>query len=179
MRSAWMFCHVLLGNARLAFEDSESMLSEVTRVYCNLVYVPQFWLSRGLSAASLASTARGSSRVRYLRALRRSSRLMRNWARHGPVNFQAAMLLLDAERARLAGHSPRALELCKQAAESARIHDLLHHEALAHERHARVMQELRRETEATMSLQRAVLLYETWGASVPAARLRQECSLPR
>jgi hypothetical protein len=98
---------------------------------------------------------------------------MRRWARHGPMNFEPAALLLQAERARLAGDAPRALTLFKSSAESAKLHELPHHAALAHEGRARLLLALRREVEAGAELQRAAQLYAAWGAAVPAARVQR------
>jgi serine/threonine protein kinase len=173
IRSAWMACHYMRGEHRVAFERSEELLGEIDRVYCNLPHVPEYWLFRGLSAARLADGASRRVRAHYRRALRRSARRMRRWARHGPMNFEPAALLLEAERARLARDPRRALTLCKRSAESAKLHGLPHHEALAHEVRARLLLALRREVEAGAELSRAAQLYAAWGAQVPAARVQR------
>jgi hypothetical protein len=176
IRSAWIACHYLRGEHAIAFERSQDLLGEIDRIYCNLPHVPEFWLFRGLSAARLASKASLRARAGYRRELRRSTRRMRRWASHGPMNFEPAALLLEAERAGLAGDSVRALTLCKRAAESAKLHALPNHAALAHESRARLLLTLRREVEAGAELERAAQLYAEWGATVAAARVQRLAS---
>jgi tetratricopeptide (TPR) repeat protein len=171
VRCAWMACHCILGEHQRAFDASESLLADIDRLYCTMPHVQEFWLFRGLSAASLASEARGRARRRYRRVLERSRRRMRHWARHGPENFEASALLLDAEKARLSGRTQRALLLYTRSAEHARSQSYLQHEALAQERRGRLLVAMRRETEAEKVLRQAARIYQAWGAHAAAARL--------
>ncbi len=89
------------------------------------------------------------------------------------MNFDPAALLLEDERARLAGSDGRsALTLYRSAAESAKLHKLPRHEALAHEGRARLLLALRREVEARAELQRDPSLRRV-GAAVAAARVQR------
>jgi hypothetical protein len=175
IRSAWIACRCMRGEFTDAFLESETLHVDIDRLYCAFPHVTEVWLFRGLSAAALATDARAGARRRYRRVLRESLRRLQRWSRHGPANFAHAARLLEAERARLGGRITYALLLYKRAAELAHTHEYLHHEALIHERRARLLVRLRRETEGTTALQRAAELYEEWGAHVVSARLIQEC----
>jgi hypothetical protein len=82
--------------------------------------------------------------------------------------------LLRAERARLRRDHNGARALYERAAERAEEQQFPHHAALAHERHARMLAALRRETEAAASFAQAIALYRAWGAEPKAAELARE-----
>jgi hypothetical protein len=88
-------------------------------------------------------------------------------------------LLLEAEHARLAGHFDRARSLYDEAATRAGRQTFPHHAALAHERHARLLAALRRETEAAALRRRAIATYREWGARGKADLLTQERPVAR
>jgi hypothetical protein len=81
---------------------------------------------------------------------------------------------LRAEWERLRGHPREALGLYARAAEGAARHGYRQQAALLHERRAGLLARLRRSTEAASDLARAVALYEAWGATAKAERLRRE-----
>jgi hypothetical protein len=97
-------------------------------------------------------------------------RRLRRWAKHGP-DFVHMASFLEAELARLAGDESRARALYDAAAQRALEQRFVHHAALAHERRASMLVGLRRETEASASLARAVALYREWGAEPKAQQL--------
>jgi hypothetical protein len=82
--------------------------------------------------------------------------------------------LLEAEQARLAGRDRRARALYERAAQRARQQEFPQHAALAHERLARMLMDVRRRTEAASALAQAQALYREWGASAKSAALKAE-----
>jgi hypothetical protein len=81
--------------------------------------------------------------------------------------------LLAAEQARLQGRIDRARGLYEQAAQRAEQQEYLHHCAVAHESRARMLIDLRRETEAAAALAQAANLYREWGAVAKASAVKE------
>ena len=117
---------------------------------------------RGIAAAALARP----------RILRESTRRVRALAACNP-EFEPMLHGLRAERARLSGRSREALALYAKAADGASRHGFRHQLALIHERRVGALVSSRRDMEASAALAQAAALYEEWGASAKAARLRE------
>jgi hypothetical protein len=170
-----VFC--VYGRHDLAFAQSEKLGERLFRI-APFVHVADHCFYRGFAAAVLAGSARGEPRRRYRRALRQSSSYLRHRAKSGP-DFAHMALLLEAERARLRGQFARCRRLYQDAAQRAAQQEFPHHLALAHERHARLLWEQRRKTEAAAALKQAIAAYQRWGAHAKVAALEQEFdSLP-
>jgi hypothetical protein len=172
----WLLVLCTFGRHDLAFEHSERLAPTLFRI-SPFVHVADHTFYRGLAAAALASPARGSERRRYRRALHRSLRYLKRRARDGP-DFVHMATLLRAEEARLARHPARARVLYEEAATRAAQNAFPHHAALAHERHARLLASVRRETEAAPLLRRAIAGYTEWGALGKATLLAERLSSP-
>jgi histidine kinase len=169
LRTVWMLALCVQGRADLAFAQSERIWTRL--LDSNLaVHVVDHTLLRGLSAAILAETARGTLRRRYRRVLRESARKLHRWAADGP-DFESMALLLDAERARLRGDRASAHRAYRNAAQRAEQRDFPIHAALAQERLASLLERIARKTEAVSARLQAQQLYETWGAPAKAAAL--------
>jgi hypothetical protein len=119
----------------------------------------------------LATRSRGRARRRYASELRACLKRLRRWARDGP-DFVHMVSVLEAEQARVRGRSELARRHYQAAAERAMAQEFRHHAALAHERRALLLHELRREIEADGALAQAAALYEQWGASGKLPKLR-------
>jgi hypothetical protein len=113
---------------------------------------------------------RGLARGRQRRLVCGVLRRLRRWARSGP-DFAHMAEILHAEQARWQGRIPLARSLYQSAAQRAARQEFIHHAALAHERHASMLSELRRETEAAQTLEQAVACYTEWGAHAKVASL--------
>jgi hypothetical protein len=137
------------------------------------VHVADYTFYRGLAAAALADAAQGRARRRYTRDLVRSLRRLHHWAAGGP-DFLHMATVLEAERARLRRDFAGADRLYELATTVARKQGFPHHGALAQERRARGLVELRRESEAARAFKDAIRLYRAWGAAPKAALLEEE-----
>jgi hypothetical protein len=98
---------------------------------------------------------------------------MRRWAADGP-DFVPMRTLLEAEVARLRGDASGARLLYERAAAGAAQQEFSHVAALAHERHAHMLIERRRETEAAVVLKDAIVWYRKWGAEPKVEALLQQ-----
>jgi predicted ATPase len=164
----WLMVLCVYGRYDLALAQSDALGARLFQVV-PYVHVADHTFYRGLACAALASEP--AAPWRRLRAdLRRCLRRLRRWAKHGP-DFVHMASFLEAELARLAGDESRARALYDAAAQRALEQRFVHHAALAHERRASMLVGLRRETEASASLARAVALYREWGAEPKAQQL--------
>jgi hypothetical protein len=81
--------------------------------------------------------------------------------------------LLEAEQERLSGRIARARLQYQNAAQHAQKQGFVHHAALAHERHADMLAELKRDIEAQQIRKQAIACYEAWGARAKVDALKQ------
>jgi hypothetical protein len=125
-----------------------------------------------VACAALAAGAAGGARRRLKRDLLRQERRLRYWARSGP-DFVHMARMLDAELAWLRHQHARARDLFGEAVQGALEQGFIHHAALAQERRARLLSEIRRDTEASIALGQAVALYRQWGAETKARSLER------
>jgi hypothetical protein len=176
-RTLWMMVLAVHRRWELVFAQGEIMAD---RLFINIphVQVVDHTFYRGMAAAELARTARGASRRRYLRVLRHTRGRMQRWSKAGP-DFAHMALLLEAERARLAGGVTRARALYEKGARMARQQQFPNHAALAHERCAQMWQERRRSAEAALALAQASECYSAWGVASKSRALEAEVAALR
>ncbi len=131
-------------------------------------HVPHHILYRGIAEAALGARSRA-----HRRGFRRSLRALSRWASIGP-DFMHMLLLLRAEKARLAGQLTDAHRFYEQASREALSQEFVHHAALAKERRAGLLFEGRRATEGREALRQALQLYQRWGSEPKVQCLEQE-----
>jgi hypothetical protein len=172
VRTAWLLVLCVRGRHELALAQSDAVATTLFRV-TPYVHVADHTFLRGLCTAALAGAARGQRRRQLQRDLRRSLRRLRTWAREGP-DFAPLQALLEAEMARLDANPQGARVLYERAAQGAAQQEFPHVAALAYERHARMLIEARRETEAASALKDAIAWYRKWGAVPKVEALLRE-----
>jgi len=165
----WLMVLTCFSLYQHAFEHSLAMETMLFRT-APFVHVVDHVFYQGLASAVLAGNARRRVRRRYLRYLRKSIRYLERHARNSR-DFVHLETLLRAEHQRLTADPTRARSLYESAALRARDQGFPHHSAMAHERHADMVAELRRDTEATAIARRAVAAYRDWGAAAKAQQL--------
>jgi histidine kinase len=171
VRTFWVLVLCTSGRYDLALAQSDALRDRLFRRVRH-VQITDHTFFRGIACAALAGQARGRERRRLTRDLTRQARLLRDWARWGP-DFVHMRRTLDAELAWVRGHHLRARELFADASVRALEQGFTHHSALAQERRARLLAQMRRETEASMALSQAIALYRQWGAETKARALER------
>jgi PAS domain S-box-containing protein len=96
---------------------------------------------------------------------------MQRWAHHAPANFQHKYNLIEAEKARILGHTAEAMNLYEQSIAGAKEHQFLQEEALAYELAAKFYLAHRMERIAQTYLKEAHYCYQRWGAKAKVAHL--------
>jgi len=170
VRVHWMHVLVILGCFDRAFAWAEKLFPAMEEVGTPGVTISDYLLLRGLSAA--ASTGRHPGRSGRLRMVRACLRQLRVWARHSP-DCRPMCALLDAELMRLRRRSASALARYEEAASAAARGGLLQYAALAYERRAALLHELRRDWQAKGDLRLALGIYERWGAQAKAQEISE------
>lgn len=106
----------------------------------------------------------------YLAAVARNRQRMQEWP---PVNYQHFLELIEAEQARVLGHTERAMDYYDRAIASALDQSYLNAAALAYERAAEFYLALGRTKIAQMYLKDAHYCYTLWGATARLSDLEK------
>lgn len=128
--------------------------------------------------------ATADERAEHWQALQTSQRRLTRWAERGPANFSHMRELIAAEIARLSGAVSRAAAGYQRAAQLARTHDFVHHEAVANELAARLPHSLRDSSRQSSGLHGEVrrnaldahFCYRLWGNRRKVVDVRAEFS---
>ncbi|PCC73002.1 Predicted ATPase [Nannocystis exedens] len=127
-----------------------------------------------LTAAALLPGASGAEKERLTAALADHADKLANWAAHCPDNYEHKHMLVQAERARVAGDELAALRLYDQAIAAAEASGFVRSEALAAELCARFHRACGRPKVARAYLGDAMHGYVRWGATAKADQVRAE-----
>jgi predicted ATPase/class 3 adenylate cyclase/tRNA A-37 threonylcarbamoyl transferase component Bud32 len=109
----------------------------------------------------------------FLKKLHKHQKKMKKWADHAPENFLHRYLLVEAERARLAGETQRAMDLYDQAIASALEHGFTQNAAIANECAGRFYLAKGKTKIAKAYLAEARYGYLMWGALIKVKQMDQ------
>ncbi len=172
-RAAWIMALAIYGRFDLVLTQSQARYPRLPRKH-GMIHLADHALFRGLAAAALATDASGRLQRRYLRLLDEALRHLRYWARRrGTPDLSHPILLLDAERERLARKTDLARSLYDRALQVAEESGYPHHAALAAERHGQMLARLGLAPAAELALAEAAQRYRVWGCEAKAANLAQ------
>ncbi len=144
-----------------------------------LFFIPEYYYYYSLSLLACdPDSGDNASRKKRLRQTAAHQRKMKKWSRHAPCNFEHKYLLVEAERARVAGKNMDVvLAAYSGAIESARKNGFIHDEALGYERASRFFSAKGFRTIAETYLHDAITAYRKWGARNRVDDLEKEYSL--
>lgn len=129
------------------------------------VLQPEHYFYHGLTLSAIYSNADRREQKRIIKVLADFSQQFRVWSLNCPANFEPRYLLLEAERARIAGREKEAMRFYEDAIASARRYEFPQIEALASDLSARFYQDWKFPTLAAAQVLRARRLYTDWGAT--------------
>ncbi len=166
------------GSAREAFE-----VAERARPYqpgaASTYHLVTFHTYAPIAASKLCDSVDASERTALLAKIDESVAQLGAWAAAGPVNHRHRLLMVQAERARVAGETEAAATLFHEALEAVRQTAYVNEEALIGELTARfylarggVFRSIGR-----AFLQDAAFSYQRWGAAQKVTELRDEFPL--
>ncbi len=160
----------LFNNPKEAVAYAESGLPYQGSVMGMLVVaIHNFYYS--LSLLGAYSLVEPENQLKMLQQVEENQQKMQQWARYAPDNFQHKYELVEAEKARVLGRIPEAMEWYDCAIASARDHEYLQDEAIANERASEFYFNLGRSKIAQVYLVDAYAAYLRWGATAKVQQL--------
>ncbi|WP_437313870.1 AAA family ATPase [Sorangium sp. So ce385] len=151
-------------------DDAEAKSAGMFGLYCPVRL--QFYTCLALLA--LPAAASPDEAERRARAIARHKERIASRAASAPMNFQHALLLIQAEEARISGAQLEAMGLYDRAIGLARENEFPHDEALANELCAKLHLREGRAKVARAYMVDAYLGYRHWGATAKADALARE-----
>ncbi|NJM47748.1 MAG: AAA family ATPase [Alkalinema sp. RU_4_3] len=129
-----------------------TVIAVVVDFYGALTLLANFlWLNSELQSQHLQRIANHIERLEFA-------------ALHAPMNHQHKLLLVKAERSRVLGQIPEAMQFYEQAIDLAGVHGYIQEKAIACERAAEFYAAISQPAIAQMYLQKAYEVYRSWGA---------------
>lgn len=154
-------------SARLAEVYASAGAGSLSSVQ-NLFYAALAHLARCQDADVDSEARRG-----YLERAAACQKRLSGWAEHAPMNVRHKCDLIEAELARNAGDTSRAMLSFGRALHGARENGYIQEEALAYEREADFHQATGRDDLASACVRKAADLYRLWGATCKSKALER------
>ncbi|MCT7969363.1 AAA family ATPase [Laspinema sp. D1] len=154
---------VALTYATLAAEYSGSVSGAFTMAVHNFYY--------SLVLLSIYPSAAAADQQKYLHQVECNQDKMRKWAELGPMNYQHKYELVEAEKARVLGHSLEAIDGYERAITGAKENGYLPEEALAYELASNFYRHRHQDKFADTYLTEAYAIYTKWGAKIKVEQL--------
>jgi predicted ATPase/signal transduction histidine kinase/tRNA A-37 threonylcarbamoyl transferase component Bud32 len=136
--------------------------------------VAEHYFYHSLTLTALYPKATEDEQEQYWQKLEANQAQMKIWAENCPENFQHKYLLVAAKMAGFKGKDFEAMQLYKQAVQSARENGFIQNEALANELAARFYLEKGFEEFAISHLKEAHYDYQLWGATRKVEELEEQ-----
>ena len=126
--------------------------------------VPAFYFYDSLARLAICQVTGKSKQIGHRLKVAKNQRKMKKWARFSNDNHFHKYMLVEAERARVKGKVPKAMEYYDIAIHHAQKNNYIQEQALANELAARFYLSLGRDIVARTYLIHAKKLYYQWGA---------------
>jgi len=153
------------------------MALELQGFYSSSISVAALNFYHSLALAALFETLPAERKDPCLATIEANQQQMRIWADHCPANFSHLYLLVEAERARLAGRELEGQRLYEQAIRAAAEAGFPQDEGLAHELASRFYRQRGYATSAEAHLRQARRCYLRWGGKGKVKQLDREFPL--
>ena len=133
-----------------------------------------YHLFRALTLASLYRTMSEAEQQDAMRIIDATAQQLEHWAANAPDNYRCRQALLEAERARLAGHDLQALQRYDEAIASSAANGFLQIEALGNELASRACRDFGIRSMEQAYLRSARACYARWGADGKVRQLEEQ-----
>jgi PAS domain S-box-containing protein len=157
----------------VAAVDAAARAEEFLWISSGMFETAELRLYGSLAHAKAWNSAPPGSRQRHLDALTAGLSQLEAWARHNPATFETRAAMVGAELARIQGRILDAESQYEQAIRSARLHGLIHNEAVANELAGSFYAARGFERIADTYLKDARACYLSWGADAKVRQLGQ------
>ena len=135
--------------------------------------IPVFQFYDSLTALAAYPTATPFEQAQLLQRVTENQQKMQTWATHAPMNYLHKFELVAAERCRVLGQTPAAIDHYDRAIAAAKANEYTQEEALANELAARFYLDWGKEMIARVYLTNAYYGYGRWGAEAKLKDLEQ------
>ena len=172
--------HIYKAEIFFFYGDYASALNHIReqdKLMASVMSLPQLVRFRNVAFLTLAALMPDMDVAEQRRTrsrLQQERRVMARLAAHCPDNFLHLSLIMQAELARIAGRTERALTLYDEAIETARRYEFRRDEAMANELAARCLLASGRRKACEGYLRAARNLYDRWGARRKVVCLEDE-----
>ncbi len=136
---------------------------------------PIFYFYDSLIALTELEETSLNSETQWQR-LQDNQEILHKWASHAPMNYLHKWQLVEAERQRVLGGIPEAIEYYEQAIMGAKENEYIQEEALANELAAKFYLNWGKEKVASGYMQEAYYCYAHWGAKAKVSNLESNYS---
>lgn len=126
--------------------------------------VPVFYFYDSLAQLAVYTDASNSEQKCILDKIQVNQEKMQHWAHHAPMNYLHKFYLVEAERHRVFGEYPEAMDDYDRAISLAHENEYINEEAIAHELAAKFYLEWGKKKIAAIYLIDAYYCYARWGA---------------
>ena len=108
-----------------------------------------------------------------MRKVSANQKRLKKWAQHAPNNFLHKFYLVQAEKAKILGRIPKAIDFYEKAIKSASENGYVQEEALGHELASKFYLSLENKRIAKIYMEQAVYCYTLWGATAKVNHLKK------
>jgi signal transduction histidine kinase len=144
--------------------NAAKLTEEMLPFTIGLANESEHYFYQSLILANVIFQASPDESAEYYQKLAKNQDKMKVWVDNCPENYLHKYLLVEAERARIAGKDLEAIDLYDKAIASARENDYIQNEALANELAAKFWLAKGKEDFAQLYMQKAHYAYQLWGA---------------
>jgi signal transduction histidine kinase len=170
-RAQACFAMAVMGEWKMVYEIAERLDPLADQLLFGVPYARTFRLVHALAALNLTG-GRASRRCRQI--VRKSRRMLEQWAAHTSVHAKHYLALLDGAIEVSRGRLSEGMRLFSEAREHAASEGALPFQALADERRAELAVDLGLRGDALIYLAQARDAYRAWGAAAKVRELLRE-----
>ncbi|MEM9539162.1 MAG: AAA family ATPase [Cyanobacteria bacterium P01_E01_bin.42] len=162
-----------------SYREYEKALEAIEKSDKDLVFISgipsqaNYYLYYSLILMALHPRVENSQQREYEVIIAANQEKMKIWADNCPENFLHKYLLVEAERARIAGHYMKAMDDYDRAIAGAKENGYIQEEALANELFTKFYLDWGKEKYAALHMQEAYYCYAQWGAKAKTEDLEQ------
>ncbi len=154
---------LIYADAQLPYEFADSNCYSITTL----------WMFDALTRLAVYPQSERRVQKKLLTRVKSTQRQLLKCARLMPANFQHKYDLVEAEKYRVLGDFPVAIELYNRAIHGAKTYEFIQEEAIAHECTARFFLQRGEEKIAATHMQSAYYCYLRWGAKAKIIQLER------
>jgi predicted ATPase/signal transduction histidine kinase len=158
-----------------AWENAKKVKKHINGGFGN-PHVLDFYFLLSLTKLQRFDQLGNSKKIGWMNKILRYQRKLYKHVKHAPFNYEHKYWLVEAEIARVKGHSLKAIQHYETAAKMAKSNGVPHIEAMINELCARHWLDIGQDQIAHIYIKNAKDLYDNWGATAKVEQLQKKYS---